>query len=632
MTNDIIQILLLLFIASLLGALVYWLFNRSRWKVISEEREHYFRKFSETEDKYKLLSTHANQLESTNKDITDQLNLSLSSNNRLSQDLNAWQLKYNGLEKTSADQQNRIAFLEPFQAKAESLALNLKDAEISITNLTNDKNKLTADINQLNALKAKLEKDIADLQAKVGQLNGEIDSQKAMIIGLNGQITGLNGDIDTHKTTINGLNADITARQATIADLEGRLADLNAQIAAQTATINGLNADIAARQATIADLEGRLADLNAQIAAQTATIDGLRGDVTNLQNEKGKLSLDLSNVTNSLSSNEGQLHAANAVQMGLMAQIKDLQNLAVDQDGDLTTLNDRIAELEALANKRADLIAVLNDDMNRLRTQSETDLQSKSAELEAMLLEYNTLEGMYAELQAAHNRQDNNLQEKEGAILLLQTDLEACRAAQQAVVVAPVALTSASDEELDRIKQNRDKLDFDVIGLADENEQDNLQLIKGVGPFIERKLHALSIYTFRQIANFTPEIRDKVNEAIEFFSGRIERENWVPQAVIFAQNQLTDYEKERLTKKAAKLDFAQIGTATPEEAQPLGYAIDGLKELTQVQLNHIGIYTFEQLAKCPLGVLADVLDFTSQRIREERWLEQAAELANKNVG
>ncbi|HNL08601.1 MAG TPA: hypothetical protein PKH93_13580, partial [Chitinophagales bacterium] len=98
MTNDIIQILLLLFIASLLGALVYWLFNRSRWKVISEEREHYFRKFSETEDKYKLLSTHANQLESTNKDITDQLNLSLSSNNRLSQDLNAWQLKYNGLE------------------------------------------------------------------------------------------------------------------------------------------------------------------------------------------------------------------------------------------------------------------------------------------------------------------------------------------------------------------------------------------------------------------------------------------------------------------------------------------------------------------------------------------------------
>ena len=64
-------------------------------------------------------------------------------------------------------------------------------------------------------------------------------------------------------------------------------------------------------------------------------------------------------------------------------------------------------------------------------------------------------------------------------------------------------------------------------------QKDNLQDIKGIGPFIEEKLNALSIYTFNQISNMTHEIEEQVNNAIEFFPGRIRRDEWVKQAYDF---------------------------------------------------------------------------------------------------
>lgn len=86
---------------------------------------------------------------------------------------------------------------------------------------------------------------------------------------------------------------------------------------------------------------------------------------------------------------------------------------------------------------------------------------------------------------------------------------------------------------LTRIASRARELNFDRIGLATVAEADDLKAIVGIGPFLERKLHSLGIYTFRQVANFTKEDIDKVNEIIEFFPGRIERDNWVGQSKVF---------------------------------------------------------------------------------------------------
>jgi len=102
--------------------------------------------------------------------------------------------------------------------------------------------------------------------------------------------------------------------------------------------------------------------------------------------------------------------------------------------------------------------------------------------------------------------------------------------AESDTVAKPVSKEEKKKDDLKRIKSNADTIDFVTIGIASASERDNFQRMKGIGPFIEEKLNALGIFTFRQISNMTPEIEDQVNIAIEFFGGRIKRDKWVNQA------------------------------------------------------------------------------------------------------
>ena len=65
---------------------------------------------------------------------------------------------------------------------------------------------------------------------------------------------------------------------------------------------------------------------------------------------------------------------------------------------------------------------------------------------------------------------------------------------------------------------------------ADESAQgDDLSLLSGVGPVLERKLREAGIITFRQLAELTPEQAKELDEKLRL-GGRIEREEWIEQA------------------------------------------------------------------------------------------------------
>lgn len=51
--------------------------------------------------------------------------------------------------------------------------------------------------------------------------------------------------------------------------------------------------------------------------------------------------------------------------------------------------------------------------------------------------------------------------------------------------------------------------------------------------FFEEKLNALGIYTFEQVSKMTSEIEEEVNIAIEFFPGRVKRDEWLKKAKQF---------------------------------------------------------------------------------------------------
>ncbi len=93
-----------------------------------------------------------------------------------------------------------------------------------------------------------------------------------------------------------------------------------------------------------------------------------------------------------------------------------------------------------------------------------------------------------------------------------------------------MAEMTEKEAQLARIAAKAEEIDFATIGTASVDDKNDLRKIKGIGPFIEEKLNALGIFKFSQLANMTPEIEEQVNEAIEFFPGRIKRDKWANQA------------------------------------------------------------------------------------------------------
>ncbi|MDF9798089.1 putative flap endonuclease-1-like 5' DNA nuclease [Catalinimonas alkaloidigena] len=59
---------------------------------------------------------------------------------------------------------------------------------------------------------------------------------------------------------------------------------------------------------------------------------------------------------------------------------------------------------------------------------------------------------------------------------------------------------------------------------------DDLKKIKGVGPVLERKLKAIGLTTYEHIAELTRQDIEKIEEKLNGFSGRIERDHWIEQA------------------------------------------------------------------------------------------------------
>ncbi len=100
------------------------------------------------------------------------------------------------------------------------------------------------------------------------------------------------------------------------------------------------------------------------------------------------------------------------------------------------------------------------------------------------------------------------LKENGETILLLKKDLEMAQTRKEK--------TSVSDHPFVR------QLELEA--------KDDLTKIKGIGPFIEKRLNMIGIYTFQQLADLSPELVDRVGAAIEFFPHRIVRDDWVGQA------------------------------------------------------------------------------------------------------
>lgn len=76
------------------------------------------------------------------------------------------------------------------------------------------------------------------------------------------------------------------------------------------------------------------------------------------------------------------------------------------------------------------------------------------------------------------------------------------------------------------------KSDIALFGdrASSDGKTDNLKLIRGIGPRLEKILNSMGIYRFDQIANWTPDDLAVVDRRLGDFSGRAVRDKWIEQS------------------------------------------------------------------------------------------------------
>ncbi len=72
------------------------------------------------------------------------------------------------------------------------------------------------------------------------------------------------------------------------------------------------------------------------------------------------------------------------------------------------------------------------------------------------------------------------------------------------------------------------------LAAARGGRADDLKIIKGIGPSLEKLCHSLGYFHFDQIANWTPAEIAWVDDNLEGFKGRVTRDEWVSQARVLA--------------------------------------------------------------------------------------------------
>jgi NADH-quinone oxidoreductase subunit E len=80
-----------------------------------------------------------------------------------------------------------------------------------------------------------------------------------------------------------------------------------------------------------------------------------------------------------------------------------------------------------------------------------------------------------------------------------------------------------------------------TLDTARDTGADDLKMIKGVGPKLEKLLNSLGFFHFDQVATWTGEELAWVDQNLAGFKGRASRDNWVSQAKVLANGGETEF-------------------------------------------------------------------------------------------
>ena len=193
---------------------------------------------------------------------------------------------------------------------------------------------------------------------------------------------------------------------------------------------------------------------------------------------------------------------------------------------------------------------------------------------------------------------------------------------------------------IERVTSRGDSLDWSKIGVSEGNNPDDLTLIKGIDDFTQRKLNALGIFTFRQIANIDSDAGKAVNDSLELLPGKVSELAWAKQAITMLELKGVDESSSKpevdddnviADLSAAQIKWAQIGKAGDRKSDDLTL-IKGVDAETQKKLKVLGIRTYDQISRMDKETAEAVngaLGLMPGRVSKMMWADQAKTLKKR---
>lgn len=355
---------------------------------------------------------------------------------------------------------------------------------------------------------------------------------------------------------------------------------------------------IAELKKQIEELKKRVPELEAQLAAAQEQLDLKDADLKRAQFEQREAEARAQRL-------EDEKNKRYAEELALNTEIERLRNAGKTQLATIEQLNAQIAHLQV---NNEELLGALAVTAPMPEAEMEVSDSVAPATPEVIVaaddLAWQRLDALEAKLMQLE-AENHALQ---AAMQTLQT------AKEEPAAAAPLMAVSDDDEpepEFFFVPGGKDVLRERIEVDAPPVEKDDLTLIVGVGPFLEKKLNELDIYTFEQISLFDAEDIIRVTRDIGYFAGRIERDDWIGQA---ARLHRLKTEHPEALKPAAGPDVSNL------------QLVEGIGPKIEALLKAGGISTLHDLADAQMERLWEIMDSAGEAYRihdPETWATQA---------
>lgn len=309
----------------------------------------------------------------------------------------------------------------------------------------------------------------------------------------------------------------------------------------------------------------------------------------------------------------------------------------------LASYTDKINELEKEKAKLLKDVYQVNQQLEEIQTSDRTytttiaslkdeimQLKAKNAELSKAVEEEDQQVDNMAQMQSLYNATRQQLATFESRLShldeeneLLKSELAGLKETQAQATpsegtdkAAEPLLSFVDEKTAEPDPESLTKTDKAVLGekiIIEDHEKDDLTLINGIGPFIEKKLNDIGIYTYDQIAAFDGPKIEQVTRDVAYFPGRIEKDDWVGQA------------KKLATMKANNPAGLKKKANHPTDATDLKI-VEGIGPKIEQLLKDGGINNWQDLAEATLERLQEILTAAGERYRihdPNTWSNQA---------